>query len=321
MSAFQATVNTQPAPGVEGDFASANPRFNVLAGPGGLVAGAQGVTVGRFAWLDYTGIDPDNAQTIVNNYGAGAPDGFVHREQQGLITAFLAGDSMLVPQGYMVTLFSGGDFWVKNTGSGYCAVGMKAYAKNSDGTIQFAATAAPTTFSITGSIGPGLTTFTGSISGNVLTVTAIAGGTLVPGGVVAGTGGGGVASGTHVVSQLSGSAVGGVGTYSLDIAGQTVTSTTMTETYGLLNATTVSGGSVAVGDTISGTGGGGVTAGSKITALGTGTGGTGTYIVNATQTVAVGTVITVQTNTETKWFARSAGNAGELIKISDHPYG
>ena len=37
---FQNQVYTQPAIGVEGDFASANPRNVVLAGPGGLNGGA-----------------------------------------------------------------------------------------------------------------------------------------------------------------------------------------------------------------------------------------------------------------------------------------
>ena len=48
---FQSVVNVQPAPAIAGDFASANPRWNVLAGPGVLVCGAAGVTVGRFACI------------------------------------------------------------------------------------------------------------------------------------------------------------------------------------------------------------------------------------------------------------------------------
>lgn len=36
---FQKQVNTTQAPGLPGDFASANPRNTVLAGEGALVAG------------------------------------------------------------------------------------------------------------------------------------------------------------------------------------------------------------------------------------------------------------------------------------------
>lgn len=68
---------------------------------------------------------------------------------------------------------------------------------------------------------------------------------------------------------FNGSATGGVGTAS--IAGTTMTVTAMTS------------GAFAVGQTLSGAG---VTGGTTITALGTGTGGTGTYTVSASQTVA-----------------------------------
>ena len=46
MTGFQKQVNLTPAPAVAGDYASANPHVSVLAGPGGLVAGVGGVTVG-----------------------------------------------------------------------------------------------------------------------------------------------------------------------------------------------------------------------------------------------------------------------------------
>ena len=47
---FQTSVSTQPAPAVAGDFANGNPRFAVPAGPGGLIAGAAGVTIGQAPW-------------------------------------------------------------------------------------------------------------------------------------------------------------------------------------------------------------------------------------------------------------------------------
>lgn len=57
---------------------------------------------------------------------------------------------------------------------------------------------------------------------------------------------------------------------------------------GILNISAVATGSIGVGAVISGTG---VTSGTKVTALGTGTGGVGTYIVSSPQTV-VSTTIT-----------------------------
>ena len=57
-----------------------------------------------------------------------------------------------------------------------------------------------------------------------------------------------------------------------------------------LTVTAVSAGTIQIGQVISGTG---VTAGTTITALGTGTGGTGTYTVSASQTVASTTISTV----------------------------
>ena len=45
---FPGQVNVVQAPALEGDFASSNPRFNVLNGPGDPIAGPNGVTVGAF---------------------------------------------------------------------------------------------------------------------------------------------------------------------------------------------------------------------------------------------------------------------------------
>lgn len=314
---MQTTVNTVPSPAVAGDFCDSNPRSSVDAGPGGFVAGALGVTIGRFAWASYAGVDPDNAPTIVNNTGAGVPTGFVHREQQGLITTYLDNADLTVPTGFGVTLMNAGGYWAANAGTTQALRGHKAYARNSDGAVFFAATGTPGTATVTGSIGAVATTsVTGSIAGNVLTVSAVGSGTLYPGATLSGTGGGGVASGTKIVSQLSGT-TGGVGTYAVSIPEQTVTSTTITAAAGLLTVASVSSGTLAVGDLLAATGGGGITTGTVISALGTGTGGTGTYIVDPSQTVAVGTVITANTTTETKWIAQSSGAAGELVKISD----
>jgi len=128
---FQSTVNLQPAPAVAGDFASANPRATVLADAGALVAGTGGVTVGRFAWAN---------SGVVLNSGTGAPTGFVHRENNALITAFLAESSLVIPDGMGLTLFNGGDFWAKTLTT--ATVGQKVFASLTTGEVKTGATGA-----------------------------------------------------------------------------------------------------------------------------------------------------------------------------------
>lgn len=127
MAGFQKQVNLTPALAVAGDFASSNPRATVLAGEGDLVAGVGGVTVGRFAWADANG--------LVTNAGAAAPSGFLHREQQALITTFLAETSNLVPAGLPVTLHNEGDFWALLTGPNPAVIGSAINAVLADGNV------------------------------------------------------------------------------------------------------------------------------------------------------------------------------------------
>lgn len=125
--------------------------------------------------------------------------------------------------------------------------------------------------------------FVGAISGTTLTVTGVNSGALAVGDVLAGVG---VISGTYV--SAFGSGTGGVGTYTVS-ASQTVSSTTITATQPAavftatatgttLNVTGVISGALAVGQIINGAG---VTSGTYIQALGSGTGGTGTYVLSA----------------------------------------
>ncbi|WP_199085958.1 hypothetical protein [Bosea sp. ASV33] len=313
MAGFQTSVAVQPAPAVLGDFCDTNPRVSVDAGPRGLVAGSSGVLVGRFAWLSKALLDGDNAPAAVNNFGSGPVAGLVHREQQGLITTYLAQAGMQVPAGFPITVMSAGGIWVKNDGAAAVQPEMKAYANFADGKVTFAAPGAATSASVTGAIAASTGSFTGSISDNILTITAVGSGTAVAGGLLSGTN---VATGTRIVSQLSGTA-GGIGTYVVSIPSQTVASTTISETYGTLTVSAVSSGTVGVGAVVSGSG---VTAGTTVTALGTGTGGTGTYIVDTTQTAA-STTVAATMNIETRWIAKSAALAGELVKVTTHPLG
>lgn len=138
---FQSLVNVTQAPAVAGDFASLNPRHSALAPIGdgtlsGFIAGTGGVTVGLFVWAGSDGVTLTNA-------GSGAPLGFVAREMQALITVFLGEASLVVPAGLPLgSIFDGGDFWAKNTGSGAVTRGLKAFASNTTGAVQFAAAGA-----------------------------------------------------------------------------------------------------------------------------------------------------------------------------------
>lgn len=220
---FQTQVNLQPAPAIEGDFASDNPRANLLAGPGGLVAGANGVTVGQFAW--------DNAGVVNNSFVVGGRIGFVHRDQQALITAFLAETSNVIPAGMPITLFNAGEFWDKFAAG--ATIGQKVYAYYDDGTAYAAATATPPTNAL----------ITANTATNTtLTVTANTGRPIAVGQPVSGTG---IPAGAYI--SAFGTGTGGAGTYTLSAAttatntGITVTATTAKETNFTVDSTAAAG--------------------------------------------------------------------------------
>ena len=134
---------------------------------------------------------------------------------------------------------------------------------------------------------PSAAVFTGSISGTTLTVTAITNGTIAINQALFGVN---VTQAT-VITAL-GTGTGGVGTYTVNQS-QSVASTQMNSATvgavvtGAISGTTltvsaVTSGTLVVGQTIQGST---VTAQTIITALGTGTGGVGTYTVNNSQTV------------------------------------
>lgn len=133
---FQTTVNISPALALPGDFADANPRGSVDAGQGAFVAGSAGLTCGLFAWVDTA------TNTLASNVGTGAPTGFVHREQLGLITVYLAETGNLIPPGMPITLMQSGSYWVRNNGGSAVAIMQKAFTSNTTGTITFAAAGA-----------------------------------------------------------------------------------------------------------------------------------------------------------------------------------
>lgn len=299
MSTFPTKVNSLQAPAVAGDFASQNPRASVLAGQGELVAPAGGLIVGNFAFVSKTA----NGNVVSQQYASGDEIGFLAREQQALITQFLAGDTLAVPQGFMVTLYSEGDFFAY-FGNG-ATPGDTVYADESTG--------APTTSagtSVTGEVG---FTGTASFATNVMTVVTNTSGVIEVGDVVTSAG---VTAGTTVTGILSGTP-GAVGsTYSLSTAPGTIATQAATTASSVLNVTAVGSGSLSVGDPISGTG---VTAGTTIASFGSGTGGVGTYnlaIPGGAPFHTAAEAITGSTNVATNWKVASFANPGELAKIS-----
>lgn len=319
---FQTAVYSRQAPGLAGDFASDNPRDFYPAGPGGLVAGASGVTIGNFAWVSPSYIDWDSGATILNSFGAGSVAGVVHRQQVGQIVTFLADNGLTIQAGSPVSLLTGGDVWLKNSGSGLAVPNMKAYANLLTGAVTFAATATPTTASATTStIAAGTAaTFTGSITAGVLTTSAVSN-TIFPGAVVSG---GTVATGTTIISQLGG-VVGGAGTYAVSPSEQTVVSASLTATPNVLDTTggTVTG-TIAIGSTV-------VSAGGSVTGTVVGMGvysayATGKWVLAPAPGLTIagaatsGTIV-MANNVETKWYAVSSGTQNEVVRCSSHALG
>ena len=137
---------------------------------------------------------------------------------------------------------------------------------------------------------PATAVFTGSTSGTTLTVANVSSGTIAIGQSLYGIG---ILPETVITALGSGS--GGAGTYTINRS-QTVASGSLSSaTVGARVTATISGttmtvsavtsGVLHVGQTVQGAG---VTLGTIITALGTGTGGTGTYTLSVASTVGTG---------------------------------
>ncbi|MCU5775116.1 hypothetical protein N5923_23340 [Erwiniaceae bacterium BAC15a-03b] len=131
MAGFQSVINQYPAPGIEGGFASTNQHATFLAGEAALIAGAGGVTIGRFAWA---------VNGVVTNAGTGAPSGFVHRDGQAVITDWLGAASNVIQQGREITLMTAGDFWARTSTA--ATRGQKIFASLTTGQVQTGAAGA-----------------------------------------------------------------------------------------------------------------------------------------------------------------------------------
>lgn len=274
---FPRTVNNAPGLAVPGDFCGLNPRASIISGPGQFVAPAGGLVVGNFAWAN-TDTGP-----VSQTYVAGDQVGFLGRNQQAVITAFLAETSMLVNAGFPITLFDQGDFWALFAAG--ATPGQRVYADPSTGVpVAGAASSAPAVASVTASAGFSGTasvgaSFTIEITSNVATLSAVTG-YVTAGDLVTGAGIAGVAIG----AQLTGTP-GGAGTYTFvhaDVASEAGTSTST-----VLNVTAVLRGLLVVGSVVTG---GGLAGGSTVTAIITGSGGVGRYTLSgAAQSSASGT--------------------------------
>jgi len=131
----------------------------------------------------------------------------------------------------------------------------------------------------------GYSNFIGSWSGDYLTVGSVSSGTIVVGQVLSGSG---LLSETSIKAKISGT--GGIGTYKLSrVQTSPGTSVTITGKSTVLTVQTIFSGIIQVGQTISGTG---ITPGTKITELGTGKGGKGTYVISQMQ-VSGGAVVNI----------------------------
>lgn len=309
IGSFQTSVNVYNPQAVEGDFASANPRATALT-PGfdstgaqisGFIAGPAGVLIGNFAWLAADGI-------TVNSYATGnvKPSGFVHRDQQGLLTNYLQAAGVLIPPGFPVTLMVEGDFFDYIAGGNAAVYGSACYARYSDGALFVGAL--PSGGSSTGSIGATFTASAGSPS-TELVVTAVTG-LISIGDTVSGTG---IVAGTTITGFVSGT-LGGAGTYTLSAA-NTTSAATVTSFGIVVDVTAVGSGSLTPGDSITGTG---VPSGATIASQISGAiGGIGIYTMDIPATAyAASTTITIVTGILTGWVAKIAAAVGQLTEIS-----
>ena len=227
---FQTSVNANPAPGLEGGWASGNPRFSLLTPGNGdpalqtyaaWTAGPSGVIVGRFGWAN-------TATGVVTSAHPGVStvrNGFVHRYHPVVITTWLGETSMLLTAGLEVDIMDSCDVWAKFAAG--ATVGQKVFQSYADSSaIAGTAGSAPTATGVTVSMN------------NSVNLTAVAGGTLVPGQPVSGAG---IPAGAYVVSVGSGTAVISAATTGGAATGVAVTQTTAFETRWFVDSPAAAG--------------------------------------------------------------------------------
>jgi len=225
---FQTKVNLQPGVAQAGDFADANIRSTVLAGPGGFIAAPlpRGPIVGNFAWgnqnptlldasVEVSGQSgTSEGQQVVGNYQGetGCEIGFVHRgSNPAIIVGYLDDSTEYVQPGLLVTLFNKGGFFASFAAG--ATPGQKVFALYKDGSVVAAAAGTSTQVaSVTASLA----------NTGVLTVTVVGSGTVNVGDVATDAAGNSYA----ITKQLTGT-LGGVGTYQTSLTGVTQASGTV----------------------------------------------------------------------------------------------
>jgi hypothetical protein len=293
---FQTVVNAQPAIAVEGDFASQNPRHNTLAAAGQLVAPPGGLRVGYFFFINpATGL-------CSQSYGNGYTQiSFLARNSQGLITQFLADSTQIVPEGFMVVGFDGGDFYARFA-SGITA-GSTVYADETTGAPTNAATN-----TVTASAGFTGTASLATVGGQAqMTLATITGGIVTIGDTVAGTG-----TASNVVQSLASGTANTVGAvYNLSGAVTTEAAEAVTTLSTTMLATAQLTGGLNVGDAVSGTG---VTAGTTITSVPAADAAVLLYGLSVAQHFA-STTVSGPAAISSGFTATSNANQGELAVI------
>lgn len=210
---FQTYVHRNPAPAVEGDFASQNPRATIPPVIGGAfkVAPGQAVRVGYFAFANAT---TGLVYSSLAAAGAGALIGFVARqpnEPSALITVFLGEQVMTLEAGMPVTLHKTGDYWANVPGADPNDAIFAVEATGAPSLVDDATTIATGYVAASTARANAVTNAATTIAANtgVMTVAAMASGLIEVGDRVTGVG---VPANTYVESQLTGVA-GAAGTY------------------------------------------------------------------------------------------------------------
>lgn len=120
---LQTAVKTVLAAAVAGDKATADQSIYT---PLNHLAGEGGATVGTFGWIQANG-------TVIDT-GSTAPSGFVERVQGYPNYTVTSAGTLLIPEGFPVTLAVKGDYWVKTTQK--CTVGGQVYVNQTTGAIE-----------------------------------------------------------------------------------------------------------------------------------------------------------------------------------------
>jgi len=322
---FQQNVNVYPSPGVVGARASQNPVSTVDAGQLGLVAGAAGTTVGKFAWNTY---DVAGGPGKANSFSltGKVPNGFISNEQQALITAWLGETGMQVPAGYPITEMQRGDFWAQNRYAN-ADIDQKVFANLFTGDVLGAAAGSFPLIEVgSNAIIASATIAAGSYELNIITLTS---GVIEVGDEVffpAGTPG--APTGRTYINSF-GTFNGTSGTVELTQAPTATFTTkafTTTSPFGtgggvvvasanpgttVVNISSVTNGQVVAGQLAQGTG---IPAGAYIASLGTFNGTSGTINLSAATTVTL-TAMNLSAFIETPFYVTAPANVGDLVKI------